>query len=120
MNEDTLIAITMFAAIFGVVYVIVTSRHRQRMALIEKGMTPADFLTARPARRGGTLKFGLLLVGLGLGFLFGYILNVAMPATPTEWNPHPEENPIFYFVSIFICGGAALIIDHFIAMKRKD
>jgi hypothetical protein len=119
MNEDTLIAITMFAAIFGVVYVIVTSRHRQRMALIEKGMTPADFVTARPTSRGLTLKFGMLMVGLGVGILSGYILNLAMPAKPTEWDPHPEENPAFYFLSILIFGGLALIAEHWIASKKK-
>ncbi|MBK6540619.1 MAG: hypothetical protein IPG10_04905 [Flavobacteriales bacterium] len=120
MNEDTLVAISMFAAIFGVVYVIVTSRHRQRMALIEKGMTPGDLATARPPSRGLTLKFGMLMVGLGVGILFGYILNLAMPAKPTEWDPHPEENPVFYFLAILICGGSALIAHHFIVRRKQQ
>ena len=118
MNEDTLIAITMFAAIFGVVYVIVTSKHRQRMALIEKGMTPADFVTARPVSRGLTLKFGLLMVGLGLGILSGYALSWVMPVRPNPYDPDPD-NPVPYFFSILFFGGAALIIDHYLASKRK-
>jgi len=42
-TEDIIIPITFFAMIFGIVYVVVTARHRQRMALIEKGMDPGGF-----------------------------------------------------------------------------
>ena len=119
MNEEILIPITMFAAAFGVIYIIVTSRHRQRMALIEKGLTPADFATAGPNGRGRSLKYGLLMVGLGLGVLLGYALSWVMPAHPSEYDPDPD-NPVPYFFSILFCGGAALIADHLISSKRKD
>lgn len=118
MNEEVLIPIAMFAMIFGVVYISVTSKHRQRMALIEKGMTPADFVTARPISRGLTLKFGLLMVGLGLGILSGYALSWVMPVRPSPYDQDPD-NPVPYFFSILFFGGLALIIDHYLASKRK-
>ena len=118
MNEEILIPITLFAASFGVIYIIVTSRHRQRMALIEKGMTPGDFATVRPNGRGYTLKLGLLMVGLGLGVLCGYALSWVMPVQPSPYDQDPD-NPVPYFFSILLFGGLALIVDHYLASKRK-
>jgi hypothetical protein len=121
MGPETLIFIAMFATFFGCVYIIVTSRHRQRMALIEKGMDASLLVPAKAPRKDLYLglMFGMLMVGLGVGILLGYILNMAMPEKPTEWNPRPEENPAFYFLSILICGGTALIAHHFIVRKRQ-
>ncbi len=118
MGPEVIILTSMFAAIFGIVYIIVTSRHRQRMALIDKGLTPADFVTARTTSRGLTLKFGLLMVGLGLGILSGYALSWVMPVRPSPYDQDPD-NPVPYFFSILFFGGLALIIDHYLASKRK-
>ena len=119
MGPEVIIFTSLFAAIFGIVYIIVTSRHRQRMALIEKGMTPGDFAAVKQAGRGYTLKLGLLMVGLGLGVLCGYALSWVMPVQPSPYDQDPD-NPVPYFFSILSFGGAALIIDHYLASKRKD
>jgi hypothetical protein len=119
MGPEVIILTSMFAAIFGIVYIIVTSRHRQRMALIEKGVTPGDFSAAKPIARGYTLKLGLLMVGLGLGVLCGYALSWVMPVQPSPYDQDPD-NPVPYFFSILFFGGAALIIDHYLASKRRS
>ncbi len=111
--------IAFFAMAFGIVYISVTARHRQRMAMIEKGL---DLRTPEPERRSAgrlTLKFGLLMVGIALGILIGYALSWVMPPLPSPYDQDPD-NPVPYFFSILFCGGAALIADHFIAAKRKN
>lgn len=59
----------MFAMIFGIVYI----RSRENMAMIEKGLNPR-VKDPRP-RPFINLKWGLLLIGSGLGLLFAYIID---------------------------------------------
>ncbi len=105
--ENILVPIALFAAIFGIVYISVTAKHRQRMAMIEKGLTPADFLErADPFR---SLKMGMVAVGVGIGLLGGYLLQ-----TYTM-----DDDPMPYFVLVTICGGAALV-GHYYIVRRKQ
>ena len=59
----------MFAMIFGIVYI----RSRENMAMIEKGLNPRN-KDPRP-RPFVNLKWGLLLIGSGLGLLLAYIVD---------------------------------------------
>jgi hypothetical protein len=111
--------IAFFAMAFGIVYISVTARHRQRMAMIEKGMVPGDLGADRSHGGRLTLKFGLLMVGIGLGILMGYGLSWVMPAPPSPYDQDPD-NPVPYFFSILFCGGLALIADHFIAARKRS
>ncbi len=105
MNE-ALVPIAMFAAIFAVVYVFLTTRHKERLALIEKG---ADASLFNPIRKGGspTLKFGMLFVGIAIGILLGSILDKTT-LLPTE---------VGYFSMIFLCGGISLIAFYMVEKK---
>ena len=107
-SEDILVPIALFAAIFGIVYISVTAKHRQRMAMIDKGLTPADFMErADPFR---SLKVGMLAMGVGVGLLIGYLIQ-----TTTQ-----DDNPMPYLVLVTICGGAALIQYHRTAERTKS
>ncbi len=75
MLTEILVPIAIFAAIFGIVYVVVTSRNRERMAMIEKGVDPKDFLTKPKTNNNGIIKWALLLVGVGIGLFLGSILE---------------------------------------------
>ncbi|WP_308425686.1 DUF6249 domain-containing protein [Dyadobacter beijingensis] len=46
------------------------TRHRERIALIEKG-ADASIFTAKNGKFYPTLKFGMLFVGIALGILLG-------------------------------------------------
>jgi len=59
----------MFAMIFGIVYI----RSRENLAMVEKGLNPRQ-KDVRP-RPFINLKWGLLLIGSGLGLLFAYIID---------------------------------------------
>jgi hypothetical protein len=63
----------MFAMIFGIVYL----KSRENMALIERGMNPKQQI-GRP-KLYSNLKWGLLLIGSGVGLILAFILDRSLP-----------------------------------------
>ena len=110
MLTEILVPIGIFAAIFGIVYVVVTARNRERMAMIEKGVDPKDFLTEKKSNVYGILKWGLLLVGVGLGLFLGSILE-----TYTDIQEEPA-----YFACALLFGGLGLVLAFFITRKGEE
>jgi hypothetical protein len=106
MNAEFLIPVAFFAMIYGIVYLLV--RRKERQALIEKGLNASIFETQ--VRSLGSLKWGLLLVGIGVGIILGKILGAYTAL---------EEEPA-YFSMICLFGGLALIIYHIIAGKLEN
>jgi len=109
MLTEILVPIAVFAAIFGIIFVVVTARNRERMAMIEKGVNPKDFLSGRP-NTYSVLKWALLLVGLGLGLFIGSLLDT--------YTQIPEEPA--YFASALFFGGLGLVVAFLITKKAKD
>jgi Domain of unknown function (DUF6249) len=113
---ETLIAfIALFATVFGIVYVFYTTRHKERLALIEKGADASLFNTGKEGKSPAgwnrfTLKLGMLLMGIGLGIIAGAIFESA--------NVFPSEEA-GYFSMIFIFGGLALVLFYLIDRKNK-
>ena len=103
---EVIVPVALFAMIFGIVYLSVTARHRQRMAMIDKGMDPR---TLDDDIR--TLKWGLLLGGVGVGLLLGHVLVLF-------GFVQDPENPLPYFIMTFIGGGSGLVAHHLIVRKR--
>lgn len=106
--ESVLVPIALFASVFGVLYVYLTARHRQRMALIEKGATVADLREPY-----WSLKLGMLGIGVGIGLLLGYLLD-------TYVMVGAEDDPLPYFIMVTVCGGAALIGHYFIVRRKQQ
>jgi hypothetical protein len=96
-----LVPLTGCALIFGIVYL----NKRENMAMIEKGMNPK---IDRPVPYKN-LKWGLLLVGAGLGLLLAYLFN--------EYVTH-DDNPALWFSLIAIGGGMGLISSYRIEKKE--
>lgn len=115
-KTEVLIPIALFALIFGCVYISVTSRHRQRMAMIDKGMDPGNLKDRDNGFRN--LRNGLFLFGIGLGLFLGHLVARVMPPQPDPYDPTPE-NPLPYFMMVLLCGGAALIAHHFIVRRKQ-
>jgi len=102
MTTEFLIPIAFFAMVYGIVYLLV--RRKERVALIEKG---ADASIFESSKQPSSLKWGLLLVGIGTGILLGKILAV--------YTTLQEEPAFFSMICLF--GGIGLIIYHLIANK---
>ncbi len=84
------------------------TRHTERMALINSGRT-ARIFDANDSESNKALKFGLLLLSIGLGLLVGLIVDSILNTEPGG-----------VFVSILIFGGISLIFYHIhISAKNK-
>lgn len=113
---DILVPISLFAMIFGIFYL----RTRERLAMIEKGLNPViDDGRPKPFIN---LKWGLLLLGGGIGLLAAYLLTrfVLAPHTLASGVDHSGAfNPVFlYFALIAIGGGAGLYVSYRIEKKE--
>ena len=109
---EVLIPLIIFSVIFGIVFIVISARNRERMAMIDKGINPKDFITQKTYRPNshGILKWALLLVGLGFGLFIGSLLE-----TYTEI---PEEPA--YFGSALFFGGIGLVVAFLVSRKAED
>lgn len=111
MNHDLVPAIFFIvtgAVVFGVLYVYYTTRNRERMALIEKNADPAILKSScNGSFKLFPIKFGMLLVGIGLGILVGSIIE----------STTILKDEVAYFSMIFLFGGTGLFASYFIGRK---
>jgi len=109
-----LVPLGMFAMIFGIIYL----RTRQNLAMIEKGMNPKEFAN-RPAPYLN-LKWGLLLVGAGLGLFLAYVIDntILYKISHTDNFGNNGDNAAIYFALIAIGGGLGLIQSYRIEKKE--
>ena len=110
MNWDILVPITFAASIFGIIYLYLTSRHRERLAMIERGI-PAEAMENKSKTRANTLKIAMVFIGFGIGILVGYLVNAIFCEVDT---------PVFYFAFMFLFGGFALLLNYKIEKNRKN
>jgi hypothetical protein len=99
-----LVLLIIFGFIYGVILLGV--RKKERMVLLEKGADPKAFY-AEPMRIT-TLKWGLFLIGIAIGIFLGNILSATTVL----------DEEVAYFSMIFLFGGIALVISHFLEKKQ--
>jgi len=102
-----IISVSLFAMIFGIVYLY----KRERMAMIERGMDPRRYKPQSAPYQN--LKWGLLLIGSGLGLFLAFLLDRTVFKTDIY-----DENPAVYFSLIAIFGGLGLLISYIIEKKE--
>lgn len=108
--ENILIPLIIFGAIFGIIYVITTARHKEKMAMIERGADPELFRNKQlKFSQYNLFKYGLFLIGIALGLVVGGILD----------EVHVIDEVTGYFSSILFFGGLALIVA-FLLRKKLD
>jgi len=107
-GAEVLIPIIMFAGGFAMIFGIVYLRTKENLAMVEKGMNPKDRLN-RPAPFR-SLKWGLLLLGAGLGLLIAFFVDMNLP--------YRIEPAGIYFALIAMGGGLGLIGSYFVEKKH--
>lgn len=116
----------MTLSICGVIFGIRYLRNRELLAMMEKGMDP-HFKPERPRPAPfRSLKWGLLLVGAGLGLFVAYLLdNTVLYKVGhyiNRWDNGDYEvngaNVSIYFALIAIGGGLGLITSYRIEKKE--
>src|ERR1700759_617399 len=100
-----IVSLGFFAMIFGIVYLY----KRERMAMIERGMDPRRYKPQSAPYQN--LKWGLLLMGAGLGLFLAYVCSVSIFS-------NNDDNPAIYFALIAIFGGLGLFISY--RIEKRD
>ena len=111
--EEVLIPITMFLSVAAVFIIWIVTRHRERITMIEKGLTNDEIkaMYHREIKRDplASLKWGLMAVLAGAAILLGNYLNV-------QFNV--DEGAIFGLVLLFV--GIGLVMFYSIASKKLN
>ena len=100
---EILIPISLFAALFGMVYLYLSTRNKERLALIEKGADASIFMKGAnnrpPMWKVILLNLAVLLMGIGLGVFIATILD-----------KYTVLGDAVYPGTIFLTAGVALFI----------
>ena len=112
-GAEILIPLTIFGGGFAMIFGIAYLKSRENLAMLEKGLNPKEQVN-RPAPYKN-LKWGLLLLGSGIGLLIAYFLdNYALPRKPD----HDDTVAFIYFALLAIGGGLGLISSYKIEKKE--
>ncbi len=108
--EPIMIVFIVFGSCGLILWKYFDSRHKERMALIEKGMSASDLRGTFTVRSDalGNLKWGLLALFAGLGVLFANYLDEVM-----DWGDASYPSMILIF------GGVSLIVFYAIAARKE-
>lgn len=108
---EFLVPISLFISGFGMIFGIRYLISKEKMAMIERGINPTEGQSA--PKPFISLKYGLLMVGLGLGLLIA--LFTVFVAKIDE-----DNGVAVYFGCIAIFGGLGLITSYLIEKKWLD
>jgi hypothetical protein len=94
---------------FGIAYLFFTTRHRERMAMIERGMEVG--LRKPPPDPRKALKDGMQWVAAAVGLGLGYVID--------SYIPDQIEEVFIYFGAVAFTVGIANIAYH-LMFNKKD
>jgi len=110
MAETILVVLIIFSSIFGIIFTFLTTRNRERLALIENGADAKLFNSGKKYSFGQfILSISLLSIGVGLGILVGELLGKS-----------GLNQDVSFPASIFIFGGIGLMVSFFLNRKLAD
>jgi hypothetical protein len=115
--SSCVVPIAFLVAICGTIALLRWFRHREIMALAEKGLMPAQYAQYVRASRGrGLLGWGIALAALGLALMIGlypigFIVREPYPLYFGPWM-------LIGLIPLFI--GLALLITHFLTRKEES
>jgi len=102
--EAVFVFISMFLVIFGIVYLYLSTRNKERLALIEKGADASIFMKGNqrtaPVWKVLILNLALLLMGIGIGAFIALLLTTFTPL----------RDHAVYPATIFFMAGAGLFV----------
>ncbi len=108
--EEIFVTAIVFGSLFGIVYLFFTTRHKERLALIDKGADATLFNTGSKNGSNGWLKLllniGLMSMGIGIGVFLGNLLSTM-----------GLDEDSSYGAMIFTCGGLGLVVGFFLTRK---
>lgn len=94
-----LMVLTSVILIVSLYYIITTTRHKEKMALLERGLDPKDYLKDRFLPNA--LRAGMIFLGVGIGFLAAFIFDTFIMTS--------NDNPAIYPGCILLFAGLAQV-----------
>ncbi|MEM6736344.1 MAG: DUF6249 domain-containing protein [Bacteroidota bacterium] len=110
--EEFISMLVFFGTVFGIVYVYLTTRNKERLALIEKGVD-ATLFASKPSRFSIAkfiLNVALLFIGIGIGIFLGDYLHTVSDIDDEVAIPS----------MLFIFGGLGLVAGFFVTRKLEN
>lgn len=113
MGSEIIIVPVMFLSIFGIFYLFLNTRNKERLALIEKGVDANIFFSNStsgvPIWKIIVINLACLMIGIGTGILLALAAD----------NMFKIENGPIYPSFIFICAGLGLLAGFKIAKNLE-
>jgi len=111
MSSEIIIIPTIFGVVFGIYYLFISARNKERLALIEKGADASIFYgkdrKVTPMWKVIIINLALLLMGIGVGIFIAAFLN---------YNMGVDED-IAYPGTIFLMAGVGLFTGFYLTKK---
>ncbi|WP_046755700.1 DUF6249 domain-containing protein [Kordia jejudonensis] len=111
MGSEVIIMPAFLGVIFGIYYLYISTRNKERLALIEKGADASIFFDSKksltPIWKVLVLNVAVLMMGIGLGIFIGNMMHAVFHL--------PEE--VAYPGTIFLVGGLSLFTGFFVTKK---
>ena len=95
-----LILLVCVILIVSLTYILVTTRHKEKISLLDKGLDPKEYMNDRLLPN--SMRIGLLLVGVGFGFIVALLVD--------EFILTFLDNPAIYPGMVLLFGGISQII----------
>ena len=110
MGSELIIVPVIFLTFFGMVYYYLTTRNRERLALIEAG---ADAKLFKSAANNWyfVIVLGLLAIGISLGAAFGLLIEQSFG--------NGDDLEQGYVIGVFLFSGLSLLASFFLIRKIK-
>lgn len=116
MDQAYFIIIAVFLSIFGTMYTYLSYRNKERLALIDSGLSPDTFKQMAQGKRKFLLVFGLVFIGFSLGVIGGFFFEKYLLV---NYNPNSYRNyPQAYLTMVPLCIGISLVISFY--MNRRN
>ena len=111
---EVIIPIVMFGVIFGIFYLFISARNKERLALIEKGADASIFYgkdrKVTPIWKVIIINLALLLMGIGLGIFIAAILSEVLNM----------DSEVAYPATIFLMAGVGLFSGFYFTKKLNS
>ncbi|WP_130735310.1 DUF6249 domain-containing protein [Flavobacterium sp. J27] len=113
MGSEIIIVPIMFLSIFGIFYLFLNTRNKERLALIEKGADASIFFSNNtsgvPTWKIIVINLACLMIGIGTGILLALVVD----------NLFEIDNGPLYPSLVFICAGLGLLVGFKIAKNLE-
>lgn len=114
MGPEILIPISISLGAFVMVFGLRYLSNKENMAMIQQGIDPK--LNRPQAAPYRNLKWGLLLMGAGIGLFLAYLLDHSVFSA--NLSADNDANVPVYFALIGVFGGLGLFISYLIEKKE--